>query len=172
MKPLSIIFCFIFILSSCKEESKVTSVPSEPTSAFTAQDVDNYEFSKKPFELVCISRIDETGGEKKEMRKVHIEIEDLRDPAFIIELTSCAYLDKNSFAEYDLPEDTDNAVSGITVNGQEVVMRVYTEKPGVGVTERGFKIEGAWKYSPYKKYEIMPDGGYSMSALTVITNNH
>ncbi len=171
MKELLITFSLLLFLFSCKEETKTTT-NSTPTTSVSTKSVTNHLFSKKPFDLVCISRIDTTGGVKRELRKVHVDSEDLKDPTFTIELASCSYLDKKDYDKYDLPENTDYAVFGQTLKQVDIVVRVYSEKPGVAITERGFKKEGKWEYSPYKKYEIMPDGGYSMTALTMITGNH
>ena len=163
MRPLLFIFTILVLLFSCQGE-KSTSSDSKP--------VEKKEFSKEPFELVCISRIDTTGGTKKEMRQVHLESKDLREPAFVIEITNCIYLSKEDFEEYDLPADTDHAITGKTVDQKEIVVRVFKEAPGVAITQRGFISEDGWKYDPYKKYELSGDGGYKMTAMTMITSNH
>lgn len=159
---------FLFSCQGEQKSTKTTSTVKDPLAG-----IENYVYTERPFDLVCISRIDTTGGGKRELRQVHLDSEDLQDPAFIIEIESCSYLTKEKFAEYNLPEDTHHAVVGETIKGVDIVVRVFAKKAGLAVTERGFKNnDGEWNYGPYKEYQVLPNKGYNMTALTVITDNH
>ena len=171
MRQFFFLISVSILLFSCQGEQKKAKPTARVNDPLAG--IDNYVFSKRPFDLVCISRIDTTGGGKRELRQVHLDTEDLQDPAFIIEIETCSYLTKDRHDEFDLPKNTDHAVAGKTINGVDVVLRVFTEKPGLAITERGFKNnDGDWSYSGYKQYQILPNNGHNMTALTIITDNH
>ena len=168
MKKTFLILAFLGALLACKNEPKFPKIG----------DVSGVEgqmplkiFSNLPFDFTCESKIDSTVVPPVDLKKVNLNSADLKDPAFVIEITSCDEVSKEDYSKYNIPEDSDAAVKGVTVDKRDIIMVVKTEKAGIAIVTRGFEGTDGYKFEPYKKYTLNAHG-YKMEAQTVITSNN
>jgi len=168
MKNTLFVFTLMIAFIACKNEPKAPTIVADPNMNEPSR---TKIFSELPFDFVCVTKIDSSSTNPITLKTVHIISADLKDPGFVIEIKTCEEISKEDYSQFNIPEETDAAVKGLTVKDQDIIMAVKTQEPGIAIVTRALKEGDEFKFGPYKKYTLN-DHGYKMEAQTIITSNN